>query len=143
MCAGIAIAFLLSGADDIAGNSTVDTGLFECLEGFFTRRSSPEWKVRIATRAPGLSIPGSFSRNSSRTVSSWFTSMRSAWNTRASDFFRVSSCSFAGSFLKVFESSSRAFSTILRSAAVVSMLPPRQFSSTLRSVFRSICSVRR
>ena len=35
MGAGIAIAFLLSGADDIAGNSTVDTGLFECLEGFF------------------------------------------------------------------------------------------------------------
>ena len=40
---------------------------FCCLfQIFFTNLSSPEWNVRIATRPPGASICGNFSKNSSR-----------------------------------------------------------------------------
>ena len=52
---------------------------FCCLfQIFFTNLSSPEWNVRIATRPPGASICGNFSKNSSSTSNSLFTSMRSA-----------------------------------------------------------------
>ena len=45
---------------------------------FFTRRSSPEWKVRTATRPPGLRQMGIFRRKVSRAENSSFTAMRNA-----------------------------------------------------------------
>ena len=64
---------------------------FCCLfQIFFTNLSSPEWNVRIATRPPGASICGNFSKNSSSTSNSLFTSIRNAWNVLWQVFFRIS-----------------------------------------------------
>ena len=64
---------------------------FCCLfQIFFTNLSSPEWNVRIATRPPGASICGNFSKNSSSTSNSLFTSMRSAWKVLWQVFLMVS-----------------------------------------------------
>ena len=54
-----------------------------CSKAAFTIRSSPEWKLKMATVPPGASKSGTTRRRCFRLANSRLTKMRNAWKTRA------------------------------------------------------------
>lgn len=62
-CPRISPAFFCGGPGNFFRNFRVNSRFLSFLKCFFTRRSSPEWKVRIATLPPGFRMPGSFSKS--------------------------------------------------------------------------------
>src|SRR5436853_139146 len=93
-------------------------------------RSSPLWKLMIATVPPGFRVSGAIARSRSRLGSSRLTSIRMAWKVRAAG------CSFAPAARCTVKSLDPQFPEDLRQPGEIAMVQREVAADDLEAVLR-------